>query len=96
MYFNFLISQKFPPHFILIPCSADTLDKILSYLICPQGLPRWLSSKESICNAGTIGDLGSIPGSGRSPGGGHGNPLQYSCLRIPWTKEPGGLQSMGS
>ena len=34
-------------------------------------------SKESICNAGV---LGSIPGLGRSPGGGHGNPLQYSCL----------------
>ena len=39
---------------------------------------------------------GSIPGSGRSPGGGHGNPLQCSCLRIPWTEEPGGLQAMGS
>ena len=36
--------------------------------------------KESACNAG---DLGSIPGSGRSPGGGHGNPLQYSCLENP-------------
>ena len=32
---------------------------------------------------------------GRSPAGGSGNPLQYSCLRIPWTEEPGGLQSMG-
>ena len=31
-------------------------------------------------NAGDIGDVGSIPGSGRPPGGGHGNPLQYSCL----------------
>ena len=30
--------------------------------------------------AGDIRDLGSVPGSGRSPGGGHGNPLQYSCL----------------
>ena len=35
-----------------------------------------LSSKESTCNGGTAGDVGS----GRSPGGGHGNPLQYSCL----------------
>ena len=34
-------------------------------------------SKESTCNAG---DLGSISGSGKSPGGGHGNPLQHSCL----------------
>jgi len=36
-------------------------------------------SKESICNA----DLGLIPGLGRSPGAGHGNPLQYSCLENP-------------
>ena len=36
--------------------------------------------KESACN---VGDLGSIPGLGRSPGGGHGNPLQYSFWRIP-------------
>ena len=34
-------------------------------------------------NAGDTGDTGSIPGSGRSPGGGHGNPLQYSCLENP-------------
>ena len=40
------------------------------------------------------GDVGSIPGSGRSPGGGNGNPLQYSCLENPWIEEPGGLQSM--
>ena len=41
------------------------------------------------------GDMGSIPGSGRSPGEGNGNPLWYSCLGIVWTVEPGGLQSMG-
>ena len=40
-------------------------------------LPWWLSGKESTCNAG---DTGSVPGSGRYPGGRHGNPLQYSCL----------------
>jgi len=40
------------------------------------------------------GDRGSIPGSGRSPGEGNGNLLQYSCLEIPWTEEPGGLQSV--
>ena len=52
--------------------------------------------KNSPVNAGDTRDTGSIPGPGRSPGGGHGNPLQYSCLRIPWTEEPGGLQSTGS
>ena len=44
------------------------------------GLPGWLSSKEFTCNAG---DMGSIPGLGRSPGGGSGNALQYSCLENP-------------
>ena len=39
--------------------------------------------KESACSAGYTGDLGSIPGSGRSPGGGNGNPLQYACLKSP-------------
>ena len=42
------------------------------------------------------GDVGLIPGSGRSPGEGHGNPLHILAWRIPWTEEPGGLQSMGS
>ena len=38
-------------------------------------LPRWLSGKESACSAGDAEDLGLTPGLGRSPGGGHGNPL---------------------
>ena len=41
------------------------------------------------------GDAGSIPGWGRSPGDGNGNPLQYSCLGNPWTEEPDWLRSMG-
>ena len=45
--------------------------------ICYQGFPGGSDSKESACN---VGDLGLIPGSGRSPGEGNGNPLQYSCL----------------
>ena len=40
-------------------------------------------------------DSGLIPGLERSPGEGNGNPLQYSCLEIPWTEKPDGLQSMG-
>ena len=46
----------------------------------PHGFPRWLSSKESTCNEG---DMGLIPQSGRSPEGGHGNPLQHIAWRIP-------------
>ena len=41
-----------------------------------------------------MGDLGLIPGLGRCSGGGHDNPLQYSCLEITWTQETGRLQSM--
>ena len=39
------------------------------------GLPQWLSDKESICNAGATGDMGSIPGSGRAPGRGAWQPI---------------------
>ena len=49
-------------------------------------LPWGLSSQEFACNAGAAGDLDSIPGSGRSPGGGHGYPLQYSCLENPMNR----------
>ena len=48
-----------------------------------------LEVKNPPVNAGDIRDKGSIPGLGRSPRGGHNNPLQYSCLENP--KEPGGL-----
>ena len=43
-------------------------------------LPRWLRGKESTCDAGNVG---LIPGWGRSPGEGNGTPLQYSCLGKP-------------
>ena len=52
----------------------------LSSYILELGFPCGSDSKDSACN---VGDLGSIPGLGRSPGGGHGNPLQYSCLENP-------------
>ena len=45
-----------------------------------RGFPGGSDGKESACN---VGNLGSIPGSGRSPGEGHSNPLQYSCLENP-------------
>ena len=48
------------------------------------GFPGGSDSKESACD---VGDLGSIPGSGRSPGEGNGNPLQYSCLENPMDRE---------
>ena len=48
--------------------------------------PQWLSGKESTYNTESAGDKGSILGSGRSPGGGYGNPLQYSCLENPMNR----------
>ena len=43
-------------------------------------LPQRLNDKESAFNAGAAGDRGSIPGSGKSPGGRYGDPFRYSCL----------------
>ena len=63
------------------------------------GLPQRLSGKESACNAEDAGDVCSVPGVGRSPGGGNGTPCQYSCLRNPmdrgawWAKVRGVTKS---
>ena len=54
-----------------------------------------LVEKNQPANAGDIGDVGSIPGSGRSPGEEHGTHSSILAWRIPWTEESGGLQSMG-
>ena len=60
-----------------------------------EGLPWWLSSKESTCNAG---DMGLIPGLKRSPGGGHGSPLQYLMVNLlggeAWWATGGGLAEL--
>ena len=55
-----------------------------------MGVPGSSNGKESVCN---VGDPGSNPGSGRSPGEGNGNSLQYFCL-IPWMEEPGRLHGV--
>ena len=51
--------------------------------------------KEFTCTAGDTGDMGSIPGSGRSPGEENGNHTIILACKISWSEEPGGLQSMG-
>ena len=56
--------------------TLPTKVRIVKAIVFPGGS----DGKESAC---TVGDLGSIPGLGRSPGGGHGSPLQYSCLENP-------------
>ena len=65
-------------------------EKYNKFIIVFMGLPDDSDGKESACNAG---DLGPIPGLGRSPGGSHASIVAW---RIPWTEEPGGLHSMGS
>ena len=64
------------PHFV-----SD--DLFITINMAPGGASPWLSGKESACNAEAAGDVSSILGSGRSLGGGHGNPLQDSCLEYP-------------
>ena len=63
------------------------------YLLGPSQVA--LVVKDLHANAGDIRDAGSIPGSEGSPVEGHGNPLHYSCWRIPWTGKHGRLQSIG-
>ena len=63
--------------FLVFGCLSSCI--WVSYIIS-KGLPGASDGKESACH---VGDPGSIPGWGRSPGRGHGNPLQYSCLENP-------------
>ena len=68
--------------------------KVLAWV--KTGLPRWSSVVKSPPGiAGDKRDKGPTPGSGRFPGGGRGNPLQYSCLENPWTEEPAGYSPWG-
>ena len=52
-------------------------------IVFHNGFPNGLVGKEPACNARGSGDMGLIPGSGRSPEGENDNPLQYSCLKNP-------------
>ena len=60
-----------------------------------RGCPVALVVKTPPPSAGGVRDTGLIPGSRRSPGGRHRNPLQFPAYRIPWTEEAGGLPSIG-
>ena len=70
------ICQAFVPR-------MDSDEKKLLILIEIVGFPGGTAVKNLLANAGDLRDLGVIPGWRRSPGGGHGNPLQYSCLENP-------------
>ena len=59
----------------------------LDEVIDLRELPRWLMIKNPPTNAGDLRDVGLIPGSGRSPGGRNGKPLQHSCLEDAMDRE---------
>ena len=77
---QFLVGE--PRSHMLHSTAKKKSPKILRYLRETSGLPCMV--KNPTCS---VGDLGSIPGSGRSPGEGNGKPLQYSCLEKPMDKE---------
>ena len=66
-----------------LPSEPPGKPQFYAYLLNCTGIPMWVSGVESTCHAG---DLGSISGWGRSPGGGNDNPLQFSCLGNPMDK----------
>ena len=81
---GWIVSSK---RYVEVPQSLTFLrNKVVADIICKaeiilnRGFPGYISLPAS---AGYIRDMGSIPGSRRSPAGGHGNPLQYSCLENP-------------
>ena len=72
-----------------------------SLITCYCSLPVWASqvalvAKNLPANAGDVKDMGSVPGSGGSPGGGNGNPPQFSCLENPMDRIPWGLAGYSS
>ena len=85
VWFHVSEGQFFIPEIMILASTYMVLMIVL-------GLPSWLSSKEFTCNAGGAGDAGLFPGWGRSPGGAHGNPLEYSCLKSPMDR--GAWQAM--
>ena len=64
--------------------------------IAEKGFPGGTVVKNLPDNAGDEREVSSVPGWGKSPGGGNGNHSSILAWKIPWTVEPGGLQSMGS
>ena len=71
------MSSAFAPNLQSFICSLTHSDK---YLLGPRGFPGGSVIKNLLAN---VGNMGLMPGSGRSPGEGNGNPLQYSCLGNP-------------
>ena len=67
----------------MVECVLATTAHSLKHLEPKEGLPRWHTRKEYTYQRRERREAGSVPGLGRSPGGGNGNPRQYSCLGNP-------------
>ena len=76
-----------PSFFFLLSVSHFFFLNFLGYVIYIPGFPRGAVVKNMPANAGGTGNMGSVPGLGKSPGEGNGNPLQYSCLENPMDRE---------
>ena len=79
-------------------CAWDLLKEvtiifITSTIVWPQ-VNKFPGGSDDKASAYNVGDLGSVPGLGRSPGEGNGNPLSILAWKIPWREEPGRLQSI--
>ena len=85
-YVNLMDFGEFPEGAVVI-CNSVSLDKNFQVALVIKNPPP---------SAGDMRVMGSIPGLGKSPGVGHGNPLQYLAWKISWTKEPGQWQCMRS
>ena len=88
------------PQGVCVPASW-AFSGMVPFLVCrgamlfqskDQCFPGGSAGKESTCNAGNTGDVGSIPGSGRSPGEEMATHSSILAWKIPWTEEHGGLQ----
>ena len=98
------VSKPSPPKFASCWAQTNSLLTTATFihscsytlLLRACGLRAVLVVKNPPASEGDVRDAVLAPGSGRSPGGGHGNPLQYSCLENPMDREPYRLQSLGS
>ena len=71
---------------------TESIAHVFTYIWIPSGSAV---KNPPACSVGDIRSMSLIPGLGRTPGGGHGNPLQYSCLENSMDEEPDGLPTVG-
>jgi len=91
MFVTVVLYQYFPYNVTILKGKESNFDVIRkNSLLGSRASQAALVVKNPLATAGDIRDMGSIPGLGRSPGGGHGNLLQYSCLKNPMDRGSSG------